>query len=74
MSTDNRLMTVGLVVSVLGIGTGVGLVTASFIVGLGTEKGSSLSSSGTLTIVVFLVLTVVLSVAARRQKQVGGQR
>ena len=61
---------VGIVVGVLGIGVGVGLVIASFMVGLGTPQGSALSSAGTITTIAFVVLTIVLSVAARRQKQV----
>lgn len=49
----------------------MGLVDASFLVGVGTAMGAALSSSGTITIVVFLILTTVLTSAARRQKQVG---
>ncbi len=73
MSTDNRFMTVAIILGVLGMGIGVGLVIASFLVGLGSGQSASLSSSGTTTIVAFLVLTLVLSVVTRRQKQVGGQ-
>lgn len=73
MPTDNRFMTAGLILGVLGMGIGVGLVIASFMVGPGTATGSSLSSSGTITIIAFVVLTVVLSAASRRQRQIGGQ-
>lgn len=72
MPTENRYMTFGLMLGVLGMGIGVGLVIASFIVGVGTSMGAALSSSGTIAIIAFVVLTVVLSVAARRQKPVGG--
>ncbi|ALX65671.1 hypothetical protein [Microbacterium sp. XT11] len=63
--TANRLLTAALVLSVLGMGIGVGLVIAGFMVGLGTPHGSTLSSSGTITTVAFVVLTVVLSLRPR---------
>ncbi|GAA2898240.1 hypothetical protein [Microbacterium esteraromaticum] len=72
MPTDSRFTTAAIVVGVLGIGVGVGLVIASFLVGLGTSQGSALSSAGTITTIAFVVLTVVLSAAARRQKQAAG--
>lgn len=73
MSTDNRFTTVGIVLGVLGIGIGVGLVIASFMVGLGTSQGSALSSSGTITTIAFVILTVGLAAASRRQRQLGSQ-
>ncbi|KQV26367.1 hypothetical protein [Yonghaparkia sp. Root332] len=73
MSTDNRFTTVGIVLGVLAIGIGVGLVIASFMVGLGTSQGSALSSSGTITTIAFVILTVVLAAASRRQRQLGSQ-
>jgi hypothetical protein len=73
MSTDNRFITVGIVIGVLGIGIGVGLVIASFMVGLGTSQGSALSSSGTITTIAFVILTVVLAAASRMQRQLGSQ-
>lgn len=71
MFADNRFLTLGLMLGILGLGIGVGLVVASFLVGVGTAMGAALSSSGTITIVVFLILPTVLTSAARRQKQVG---
>lgn len=71
MPAENRYMTFGLMLGVLGMGIGVGLVIASFIVGVGSSMGTALSSSGTITIIAIVVPTVVLSVAARRQKPVG---
>ena len=73
MSTDIRFTTVGIVLGVLGTGIGVGLVIASFMVGLGTSQGSALSSSGTITTIAFVSLTVVLAAASRRQRQLGSQ-
>lgn len=71
MGTDNRVTLLGLMLGILGLGIGVGLVIASFLVGVGTEMGASISSSGTVTIIAFVILTVVLSAAVRRQRQVG---
>ncbi|MBQ9916385.1 MAG: hypothetical protein IJO71_04180 [Microbacterium sp.] len=71
MFADNRSLTLGLMLGILGLGIGVGLVVASFLVGVGTTMGAALSSSGTIAIVVFLILTTVLTSAVRRQRQVG---
>jgi hypothetical protein len=73
MPAENRYLSFGLMLGVLGMGIGVGLAIASFIVGVGSSMGAALSSSGTFTIIAFVVLTVVLSVAVRRQKRVGGR-
>lgn len=71
--SNNRLTTAGIVLGVLGIGIGVGLVIASFMVGSGTTQGSALSSSGTITTIAFVIVTVVLAAASRRQRQFGNQ-
>lgn len=73
MSTDHRFTTVGIALGVLGIGIGVGLVIASFMVGLGTSEGSALSSSGTITTIAFVSWTIGLAAASRRQRQLGSQ-
>lgn len=65
-------MTFGLRLGVLGMRIGVGLVIPSFIVEVGTTMGAALSSSGTIALIAFVVLSVVLSVATRRQKPIGG--
>lgn len=69
MTTDKRFMTGVLVLGVLGIGVGVGLIIASFIVGLGTPQSAALSSTGTTITIVFSVTTAVLSGMATRARR-----
>lgn len=69
MPTDDRRTTFGLIFGILGLGIGLGLVIASFIVGVGTTEGTALSTTGTAAIGAFVVLTTILSAASRRRKQ-----
>lgn len=68
MPTDDRRTTFGLIFGILGLGIGLGLVIASFIVGVGTTEGTALSTTGTAAIGAFVVLTTILSAASRRRK------
>ena len=68
MPTGDRRTTFGLIFGILGLGIGLGLVIASFIVGVGTTEGTALSTTGTAAVGAFVVLTTILSAASRRRK------
>lgn len=69
MVANKPLMTGAIVLGVLGIGIGVGLIIAVFIVGLDAPQSAALSSTGTTITAAFSVTTAVLSTMASRARR-----
>lgn len=69
VANNKPLLTGAIGIGVFGIGIGVGLILASFIVGLGTPHSAALSSTGTTITVAFSVTTAVLSSMASRARR-----
>lgn len=69
MIANKPVMSGAIVLGVLSIGIGVGLIIASFIVGIGTPQSAALSSMGTTIAVAFSVTTAVLSATASRARR-----